>query len=78
MRIQTFCSKRSVERLDKSIVRRLPSSGKSDPHCILICPQVHRLTGKFGSVVSVHRLMNPTGDFDPVQHPNYIFPKSRS
>src|SRR3974390_1864327 len=58
MGIQTFCSKSSVERLHEGIVGRFSRPRKSDPHSILIGPQIHRLTGELAPIVTANELRN--------------------
>ena len=51
MNVQTFVAQRSVERLDKGVIRRLARPRKIDPGPVMIGPKIDEVTGKFRAVV---------------------------
>ena len=73
VRIQALRPQAPIERLDESVVRRLPRPAEIQRDVVLVSPQIEVARDEFGSLIDADRAGIADFGADPVERRHHVF-----
>ena len=73
MDVQALISKRPVKRLYEGIVGGLAWAGEVDPHAVLIGPEIGKMAGELGTIISKQILRGASLPNQAVENAHHMF-----